>query len=96
MTVAVGALKLVIGILCVFTAISLLCAVRIGSRRALIGDSTNPYCGVPGFTAEQLQKFSKPSHRSAGVALRSDADGGGLNPIPSGPTSISTSRRGRA
>lgn len=88
-------LKIVIGILLVFTAIGLACAVRLSLRRGP-DPFARPFGDVPGFSAEQLRAISGTPHprdplrrsfthdhfNSAGLALRPDAGGEGFLSSP--------------
>jgi hypothetical protein len=84
------ALKIIIGTFCVFTALGLLCAVRIGRRAkwaslAPADPYFHPFGEMPVLSAEQLDRI-RPRDFSAGPLRRSFAvrdnhsAGGALRP----------------
>ncbi|KRR25943.1 hypothetical protein [Bradyrhizobium retamae] len=88
-------LKIVIGILLLFTAIGLACAVRIGRRRPPPADPfAHPFGEVAPLPAGSLAELHSFNH-SARPASRADQGSGGYGKILSGAAAARTFRRER-
>jgi hypothetical protein len=81
----IAAFKILLGLMMVFTAIGLACAVLVGSRRPARPDPfAEPFGEMPGFTSEQLArlaprvKTSDPLRRSFATRPIRDLRSGGV------------------
>lgn len=83
----IAALKVTIPILLAFTALGIVCAVRISLRRSIpqADPFFHPFGDAPAFSDAHRIAIERRSS-SAGVALRRDADGG--RSVPSRLASI--------